>query len=234
MSQVTLKPCPFCGGDAIMHSITGEYEPNNGGSFIECFFCKSSSAMVFGEKTSLVERWNARHHTADTSKMVITDAMVEVAEDAYMPFGDMNIALHAAFASQSLGVPVKTLPHLLHELACDADESADADIWSALVDMFALQWQPIETAPLDSGMPHYFLVYTSHQNTLMALGMEGELTYLTFMDGITFDTKCYGNPAHWMPLPIAPIKTHQIDSEKERLAKKIAEDNGMISRSTSP
>lgn len=228
MSQVTLKPCPFCRGEAWAVKTLNHNLP-----LIECLKCHAAMLSPNANGApALANKWNTRD--ADTSKMVITDAMVEVAEDAYMPFGDMNIALHAAFASQSLGVPVKTLPHLLHELACDADESADADIWSALVDMFALQWQPIETAPLDSGMPHYFLVYTSHQNTLMACGMEGELTYLTFMDGITFDTKCYGNPAHWMPLPIAPIKTHQIDSEKERLAKKIAEDNGMISRSTSP
>ena len=65
-------------------------------------------------------------------------------------------------------------------------------------------WQPIETAPLDGGFPHYFLVYTSHKNTLMACGMEGELTYLTFMDGISFDTNCYGKPTHWMPLPKPP------------------------------
>ena len=68
------------------------------------------------------------------------------------------------------------------------------------------KWQPIETAPLDSGMPHYFLVYTSHENTLMACGMEGELTYLTFMDGISFDTNCYGKPTHWMPLPNPPAE----------------------------
>lgn len=227
MSQVTLKPCPFCGGDAIMHSITGEYEPNNGGSFIECFFCKSSSAMVFGEKTSLVERWNARHHTADTSKMVITDAMVEVAEDAYMPFGDMNIALHAAFASQSLGVPVKTLPHLLHELACDAYESADTDIWDALVDMFAPQWQPIEKSGRSR---EAVLLYESGR---IEVGCISEESLTVWVAPICGDD-LHMHPTHWMPLPIAPIKTHQIDFEKERVAKKIAEDNGMISRSTSP
>lgn len=227
MSQVTLKPCPFCGGDAIMHSITGEYEPNNGGSFIECFFCKSSSAMVFGEKTSLVERWNARHHTADTSKMVITDAMVEVAEDAYMPFGDMNIALHAAFASQSLGVPVKTLPHLLHELACDAAESADADIWSALVDMFAPQWHPIEKSARSG---EAVLLYESGR---IEVGCISERSLTVWVDPIYGDD-LHMDPTHWMPLPIDPIKTHQIDSEKEHVAKKIKEDSGMISRSTSP
>lgn len=67
-------------------------------------------------------------------------------------------------------------------------------------------WQPIETAPLDSSEPHYFLVFTNHENTLMACGMEGELTYLTFMDGISFDTNCYGKPTHWMPLPKPPVE----------------------------
>ena len=68
------------------------------------------------------------------------------------------------------------------------------------------EWQSIETVPLDNCMPHYFLVYTSHENTLMACGMEGELTYLTFMDGLSFDTNCYGKPTHWMPLPKPPVE----------------------------
>lgn len=68
------------------------------------------------------------------------------------------------------------------------------------------EWKPIETAPLDSCMPHYFLVYTSNENTLMACGMEGEITYLTFMDGLSFDTDCYGKPTHWTPLPKPPAE----------------------------
>lgn len=60
MINEKLKPCPFCGGDAVLHSVTDEHELDNGGSFIECLFCKASSAMVFGEKTTLVERWNKR------------------------------------------------------------------------------------------------------------------------------------------------------------------------------
>ena len=222
MSEVKLKPCPFCGDqpEVEKHFKRDEY----------CLVhrCEYIPAHIdFTTMTGILKRWNARHHTADTSKMVITDAMVEVAEDAYMPFGDMNIALHAAFASQSLGVPVKTLPHLLHELACDAAESADADIWSALVDMFAPQWHPIEKSARSG---EAVLLYESGR---IEVGCISERSLTVWVDPICGDD-LHMDPTHWMPLPIAPIKTHQIDSEKERLAKKIAEDSGMISRSTSP
>ena len=76
------------------------------------------------------------------------------------------------------------------------------------------KWQPIETVPLDSDIPHYFLVHTSHENILMACGMEGEITYLTFMDGLSFDTNCYGKPTHWMPLPPPPNNTKLTDEVK--------------------
>lgn len=67
-----------------------------------------------------------------------------------------------------------------------------------------MKWQPIETAPVDYGHPHYFLIYTRNQNTLMGMGMEGEICYLTAIDGITNNAACYGEITHWMPLPPPP------------------------------
>lgn len=65
------------------------------------------------------------------------------------------------------------------------------------------KWQPIYTAPLDSGEPHYFLVYTNHENTMIACGMDGKLI---LKEGTSFDVSYYGDPTHWMPLPKPPVK----------------------------
>jgi Lar family restriction alleviation protein len=57
-----LKPCPFCGGKAIY---TNNYDTNsNGGEYVTCTNCKTSTALVYGinedAKPLLAERWNRR------------------------------------------------------------------------------------------------------------------------------------------------------------------------------
>ncbi len=59
-----LKPCPFCGGTAIQVDFevpeTDIDDPNFGGSAIECLNCHATTAVVFGFKENLNERWNER------------------------------------------------------------------------------------------------------------------------------------------------------------------------------
>lgn len=59
-----LEPCPFCGHSAREVEVDATEEnmddPNAGGSYIECTFCHASSAIVFGFKEGLIERWNRR------------------------------------------------------------------------------------------------------------------------------------------------------------------------------
>lgn len=60
-----LKPCPFCGGKAEMFELDQDEPANAGGSVIQCSVCQASSAVEFGTKETLVERWNRRTPTPE-------------------------------------------------------------------------------------------------------------------------------------------------------------------------
>lgn len=60
MSGQELKPCPFCGGEAIRHNFPDDEYGNAGGDVIECSVCLASSHVEFGFKENLVSAWNRR------------------------------------------------------------------------------------------------------------------------------------------------------------------------------
>lgn len=63
MTDIDLKPCPFCGGDAeIVHINDGE---NEGGSCVQCSRCLASSNVEFEFKENFIDNWNRRTE-ADT------------------------------------------------------------------------------------------------------------------------------------------------------------------------
>ncbi|WP_417585389.1 DUF551 domain-containing protein [Pelagibacterium sp.] len=53
-------------------------------------------------------------------------------------------------------------------------------------------------------MPANVLAFTTNQNTMCALFLEGQFTLVTVMDGLSSNWECYGNITHWMPLPPPP------------------------------
>lgn len=53
-----LKPCPFCGAKA--QRLDFDSGENEGGSCIACTSCEASSAVEFGFKETLGEKWNNR------------------------------------------------------------------------------------------------------------------------------------------------------------------------------
>lgn len=56
-----IKPCPFCGANAQRVDFDMfKTDPNFGGSCIECTRCQASTAVVFGTKENLYQRWNER------------------------------------------------------------------------------------------------------------------------------------------------------------------------------
>lgn len=61
MTDEYLKPCPFCGGDAMRVTLTkDDGADNEGGDVITCTHCWASSHVEFGRKENLVSRWNNR------------------------------------------------------------------------------------------------------------------------------------------------------------------------------
>ena len=52
MKTPDLKPCPFCGGEASMRYVCGEY-------FVLCKSCSGSGTIVNAEKKA-AEAWNRR------------------------------------------------------------------------------------------------------------------------------------------------------------------------------
>jgi Lar family restriction alleviation protein len=67
-----LRPCPFCGGEALRLTLTEEDGPGNvGGDAITCLGCGASSHVEFGYKENLVSIWNSR--TADRAFRRIQD-----------------------------------------------------------------------------------------------------------------------------------------------------------------
>ncbi|EDV9627067.1 restriction alleviation protein, Lar family [Salmonella enterica subsp. enterica] len=68
MTENTLLPCPFCGGQAEQVVIEAENDPNFGGSVIACSGCGASSHIEFGFKEGLVSAWNARAELQERRK----------------------------------------------------------------------------------------------------------------------------------------------------------------------
>ena len=60
MSEPELKPCPFCGGEAVRQTLPSDEFGNDGGDVIECEKCLTSSHVEFGRKENLVSAWNTR------------------------------------------------------------------------------------------------------------------------------------------------------------------------------
>lgn len=61
MSEPNLKPCPFCGGKAMMLPI----ESNRTYSMVKCLTCGAESGMVkisaeYSSDEIAVEKWNRR------------------------------------------------------------------------------------------------------------------------------------------------------------------------------
>lgn len=62
MERDSLKPCPFCGGEAgeLVFDDVPQDDVNFGGSCISCRQCGASSAVHFDRKENLYSSWNDR------------------------------------------------------------------------------------------------------------------------------------------------------------------------------
>lgn len=75
MSEIKLKPCPFCGGGV-------EHEVFNDGFFtLGRVECKQCGVMMTTPPTSIIEAWNTRAD-ADIRAKAIDDCMNEIREYA--------------------------------------------------------------------------------------------------------------------------------------------------------
>lgn len=69
-----LKPCPFCGGDAIYRSVSDMYCDPYRKNCIECLSCGVSTKSESrhpddGRSPDLIEAWNTRADSQDTVTM---------------------------------------------------------------------------------------------------------------------------------------------------------------------
>lgn len=64
--MMSLKPCPFCGGQAEIIEI--EEGDNAGGSCVSCTKCLASSNLEFLFKENFVNNWNRRAEIEDMRK----------------------------------------------------------------------------------------------------------------------------------------------------------------------
>lgn len=71
----TLKPCPFCGGNASRQDLTDD--DNAGGSCITCDSCGASSPVHFDRKENLYDSWNRR--SSSSREEVRREALEEAA-----------------------------------------------------------------------------------------------------------------------------------------------------------
>ena len=70
LTDKQLLPCPFCGGEAMLHLIEQD-GPNFNGQYIDCVRCGSSTNLMFSVKEDCVpilrEKWNTRAGQAAAS-----------------------------------------------------------------------------------------------------------------------------------------------------------------------
>lgn len=60
MSDIELKPCPFCGGEAKLNKITGgKLFSRLTGFYVKCKTCRTSTGCELKEE-DVVEKWNTR------------------------------------------------------------------------------------------------------------------------------------------------------------------------------
>ena len=60
-----LKPCPFCGGEAVIVNIDF-YIDNSGGTYgIRCTKCRACSSMRCDSEEKAIEAWNRRVENGD-------------------------------------------------------------------------------------------------------------------------------------------------------------------------
>ncbi len=94
-----LLPCPFC-GEAAKHTVWGDAGFNK----VECTYCDVGMDYFYHQDDAF-EAWNRRAalRAAPEGFVLVpmdpTPEMVKAAEEAYMPFGDMGLAIQMAITA---------------------------------------------------------------------------------------------------------------------------------------
>jgi hypothetical protein len=92
-----LKPCPFCGNE--LEKTQHKLNPTARCVTPDCRGGKMPAVTL--DSPQDVNAWNTRKVPEGFALVpaVPTEKMIEAAEDAYMPFGEMGLALEVAVAA---------------------------------------------------------------------------------------------------------------------------------------
>ena len=126
MSGPELKPCPFCGGEAVRQTLPSDEFGNDGGDVIECEKCLASSHVEFGRKENLVSAWNTRDPAVIAALPEVQALIAGVLGQAASMIED-NVR-HAA----ELGREIWPIPDLRTLTPADAIAARDAMIAEAV------------------------------------------------------------------------------------------------------
>ena len=107
MSEVMLKPCPFCGGEAKVWRSKNDY-PNADGYWIECVGC-AASTKKHDKRVPAEASWNTRAMRGDGA--ALRAALVEKAVREFLDDIDAN------------GRNTITFPHRVKSLRAAIKES---------------------------------------------------------------------------------------------------------------
>lgn len=142
----SLKPCPFCGGEARKVAVT---EPSNvGGYVIACSGCEASTRVWFPVKDSvdqiLREAWNQREASPRVSAATPAPVKVEVTRE------------------------------WCERAARNEADAGDPDITAGAAERPAPTWQPIKSAKADRVLvTHYGQIEIAQRRIDSASGFQG-------------------------------------------------------------
>lgn len=197
MTEMVLKPCPFCGREDSAEGPTQEgaialthFKSPAGGTVMRVACCCGSTGKASRDYDDAIAAWNTRAAPSSPVGEGVREKVARIIDPAaFADWKEADFATLTPAATKALGKAVH-------------DAYALADAILALLSTPPSGWQPIETAPKDGTM------------VLIADARDGYVCEARHLDEgrgwwarNNDPTDYWGEeifPTHWMPLPQPP------------------------------